>query len=82
MTSDKEWAEKWVGWDVIPDGGGTWRGRGLSDADLAEAVRVKFVGMLEAGPWTADVHEPPMDDWFYLGPLCFIAAVREVVDDG
>ena len=74
---DRQWAAQWVGWPphYLMDPSN-------SDADLAEAVRVKFINGL------AKFHSDPKlagrtaaIDWLYDGPLAFITTVREVVDE-
>jgi hypothetical protein len=62
------WAEEWVN---DPD---AWSS---SDADLAEAVRVKF-----SGDWycTLDQCSPALEAWILDGPIAFLRAVKEVVD--
>lgn len=78
MTDDevRRWAAMWsdVDWsfDEAP-----------SDADLAEAVRKKFFDS-DAELVLEDAHRAVIlivDSWVRRGPLAFIRAVREVIDD-
>lgn len=100
MMTDIEWACQWVGWQeermpeatsiglnyyIVPgmeDVGPIYR----TDADLAEAVRVKCYGLppfYEAnGAADVDAIDEVVVKWWNDGPLAFIKAVREVIDNG
>lgn len=82
-----EWACQWVGWGfskylsghgVIQDASGTTR----SINDLAEAVRAKFAPMTEGQNGFQTSGAEAAVDWLESGPLAFIKAVREVIDNG
>lgn len=92
----RKWAVEWtgsrlfgnvlVGWRITSAGqlarqiekGGRYQF--ASDADLAEAVRVRFVN-----EWTDEVDSPgwnrAIDAWGKEGPIAFCRAVKEAVND-
>lgn len=90
--TDIQWACEWVGWRWYSTGAmweraqGAWGYRSLPD--LAEAVRVKFL-TLRLEPQESKHHgwgNPSTRTliagiWMSNGPLAFIRAVREVVDE-
>ncbi len=53
-----------------------------TDADLAEAVRVKFTPMTEGRDGFQTSGAEAAVDWLESGPLAFIKAVREVIENG
>lgn len=70
---DREWAARWVSGQSLRD----YEDDCASDAEIAEAVRVKFRDY----PCSLDVSGECAMVWIDRGPDAFIAAVREVVDD-
>ena len=77
-------AAKWLGEDhaydehsgavVLDTPEGPWM---YTNADLAEAVRVKFIGLgYVVSDETADIAL----EWMFSGPIAFMRAVMEVVD--
>ena len=99
MTDDdvRRWAAEWVGRfpSLRPDGSikvahhehnakcGAW----LSDADLAEAVRVKALNIYETDkppykqPKLQQMWNWCLQNWGHQGPLTFLRAVQEIVDE-
>jgi hypothetical protein len=84
----RKWAAEWVGWKILrhtayqypsatPVESYVLGGR-KTDADLAEAVRVKFI-LAEHSSVENRVLDRLMLEWLKGGPLAFIAAVREIV---
>lgn len=85
----RRWAAEWLGgdyyWDAYACGVGldTAEGQWLhTDADLAEAVRVKYVDTFPVSAYPAP--EDPWPGccltWGISGPLAFMRAVQEVID--
>lgn len=97
---DRKWAARWVGWEMVDwpeamafglyyevpepefaDVNPVFR----TDADLAEAVRVKVMDTLSLGASsTQTLSDHVIEGLAFVlmteGPIAFIAAVREVVD--